>query len=107
MDPACLRQGGSARRLFSLLTLEVSRHCAAAACLCLPLLGGPAGAQHVGSGPQARMPVSELDAVAEASDPITFLEGIPITAPKPEPTLPPEATSRHSLTLPDRTLSFT
>jgi carboxypeptidase C (cathepsin A) len=55
-----------------------------------------------------KVPIGELDAVPSVSGEDDHSVGPRKDAPdKAEPPLPSEAVSRHSLTLPDRTLSFT
>ncbi|HEY7550288.1 MAG TPA: peptidase S10 [Hyphomicrobiaceae bacterium] len=75
---------------------RIAIQAAAAAAVCLLLICG-AAAQDAGGGPAMRVPLGALEAI-----PLH-----PPAATKPEPPLPAEATTHHSLALPDRTLAFT
>jgi carboxypeptidase C (cathepsin A) len=85
----------------------------AALCL-LPLTGmgtGSASARQ-GAGEATassvlKVPIGELEAVPAPTDHDAPTAGPSAAAEKTEPPLPAEAASRHSLALPDRTLSFT
>jgi carboxypeptidase C (cathepsin A) len=80
---------------------------------CLLSPGGasaqPATGDSAAGRPMLKAPLSELDAVPGAQgDDDPHHGGSPKdTADKPEPALPAEGASRHSLALPDRTLAFT
>ena len=105
MKRTLLRRGGPTRPRSP--RLPATRRALAAAWLCLLLVPG-SSAEETGSPAGLRIPIGELDAV-----PATHVIGRSATgrsraAPaRPEQPLPAEATSRHSLELPGRTLAFT
>jgi carboxypeptidase C (cathepsin A) len=79
---------------------------ALAAGLCLVLLALAARADE--AGVPGKIPLADLDAVPGAqSGGHSFGRERPAAPEKAEPALPPEATSRHTLAVADRTLSFT
>jgi carboxypeptidase C (cathepsin A) len=77
-----------------------------AAWLCLAPLAG-AAAEEARSPAIVKIPITDLDAVPPTSMAGHFSRATRATPAQPEPPLPAEAASRHSLTLADRTLSFT
>lgn len=98
------------------LSAWCGRQALAMAALCLLSLVSGASAQQAVEAPAAdaagaslaKVPIGELDAVPRADADDDAPGGPPAAASdKAEPPLPAEAVSRHSLTLPDRTLSFT
>jgi carboxypeptidase C (cathepsin A) len=102
MERTLLRRDGGTPPAFR------ARHAPMASGLCLLLLVCAAGAQEPAGRPLAKIPIGELQSVpgARAGDEPSG-QHRPAANDKVEPPLPAEATSRHSLALPDRTLSFT
>jgi carboxypeptidase C (cathepsin A) len=83
----------------------------ALAALCLVSVVWAASAQQAAGEATGRLilkvPIGELDAVPASGDHEPAADGPPPAPAQAEPPLPAEAVSRHSLALPDRTLSFT
>jgi carboxypeptidase C (cathepsin A) len=77
-----------------------------AAWLCLAPLAG-AAAEEAKSSAVFKIPITDIDAVPPTPIAGRFLKATKATPAQPQPQLPAEATSRHSLALADRTLSFT
>jgi carboxypeptidase C (cathepsin A) len=94
----CCRKSGRARRAGAKRrALVAAPLLLAAVWLWLGATVG-AGAEEAGSSAAIRIPLNAVEAIPSQSS------GAPA---KSEPALPPEATTHHALTLPDRTLAFT
>jgi len=75
----------------------------------LGLAAIPGTAQEAGGPAAIKVPLTDLDAVPSTPivGPSLESKGGAPTAPKPAPALPQDATSHHTLELPDRKLTFT